>query len=112
MNSIVSRHQTHSSLPPLDPDFDPNIRFDDLKERPWQGGRGSLLPGNNQGSFNENSLNTLKLSAKIVRLLQNCHFGAEMHDFQFAGVHPLAEAFGPLPNVCQSSPPLHFGRGK
>lgn len=111
MNSIVSRHKTHSSLPPLDPDFDPNIRFDDLKERPWQGGRGSLLPGNIQGSFNENSLNALKLSAKIVKLL-TALLCPGINDFILTGVHPLAETLGPLPDVCQSSAPLYLDRGK
>ncbi|XP_059477062.1 ral GTPase-activating protein subunit alpha-1 isoform X2 [Neocloeon triangulifer] len=66
LNSILAKNQTHVSLPPLDSDFDPNIKFDDLKERPWQGGRGSLLPSNNQNNFNENAINSLKLAAKAV----------------------------------------------
>jgi len=110
LNSIVSKNPTHSSLPPLDPDFEPNIRFDDLKERPWQGGRGSLLPGNNQGTFNENSLNSLRLAAKTVRNLSNVIYINETHPF--IGIYTFAETPGPLPHVCQSSPTVDVGRRK
>ncbi|XP_065332020.1 ral GTPase-activating protein subunit alpha-1 isoform X2 [Cloeon dipterum] len=65
LNCILSKNQTHSELPPLDSDFEPNIKFDDLKERPWQGGRGTLLPSNNH-NLNENSVTSLKLAAKTV----------------------------------------------